>query len=71
MEFVNLDPTVVGYVYTWFSLDTCSAVLGQITLDIMAHPPEAGDPSYPTFSEVRSWSTWQHICLLNTIFSCN
>ncbi|XP_076149694.1 alanine aminotransferase 2 [Alosa pseudoharengus] len=51
VEFVNLDPTVMGHVYTLFSTDTCAAVLGQIILDIMAHPPQPGDPSYPTFSE--------------------
>ncbi|KAL2097255.1 hypothetical protein ACEWY4_006462 [Coilia grayii] len=51
VEFVNLDPTVMECAYTLFSTDTCASVLGQITLDILAHPPQPGDPSYPIFSE--------------------
>ncbi|XP_063075613.1 alanine aminotransferase 2-like [Engraulis encrasicolus] len=54
VEFVNLDPTVMGYVYTLFSADSTSSVLGQLALDLLAHPPRPGDPSYPTYAaEIR------------------
>lgn len=60
VEFVNLDPTVMGHVYTLFSTDSCPPVLGQIIVDVMARPPQPGDPSYPTFSEVSGWSVWSN-----------
>ncbi|KAI1902231.1 hypothetical protein AGOR_G00042580 [Albula goreensis] len=50
MELINLDPEVMGVVYTLFSTLSCPSVIGQIALDIMADPPQPGDPSYPTFS---------------------
>ncbi|KAG9356084.1 hypothetical protein JZ751_000928 [Albula glossodonta] len=52
MELINLDPEVMDVVYTLFSTLSCPSVIGQIALDIMADPPQPGDPSYPTFSAV-------------------
>ncbi|XP_059199751.1 alanine aminotransferase 2-like isoform X2 [Centropristis striata] len=51
VELVNLDPTVMKYIYKLFSTDSCAPVLGQIALDLMANPPQPGDPSYPLYSE--------------------
>ncbi|XP_041804556.1 alanine aminotransferase 1-like isoform X1 [Chelmon rostratus] len=51
VELVNLDPTVMKHVYTQFSKDSCSPVLGQLALDLMLHPPQPGDPSYPLYKE--------------------
>lgn len=53
MELVNQDPSVKNYTYTLFSRDTCASVPGQIALDLMANPPQPGDPSYPLYNEVR------------------
>lgn len=44
------------YIYKLFSKDSCAPVLGQIALDVMAKPPQPGDPSYPLYSEVRRLS---------------
>ncbi|KAM4605256.1 alanine aminotransferase 2 [Polymixia lowei] len=51
VELVNLDPTVMKYVYTLFSTDTCAPVTGQIALDLMVNPPQPGDPSYAVFNK--------------------
>ncbi|XP_058499491.1 alanine aminotransferase 2-like isoform X1 [Solea solea] len=51
VELVNLDPAVMKYIYTQFSKDSCAPVLGQIALDVMANPPQPGDPSYPLYIE--------------------
>ncbi|XP_028832250.1 alanine aminotransferase 2-like [Denticeps clupeoides] len=51
VEFVNLDSAVMGHVYTLFSTEACTAVMGQIALDIMANPPRSGDASYTAFFE--------------------
>lgn len=53
MELVNVDPAVMKYIYTLFSADSCAPVLGQIALDLMTHPPQPGDPSYPLYDVVR------------------
>lgn len=44
------------YIYKLFSKDSCAPVLGQIALDVMAKPPQPGDPSYPLYSKVRRLS---------------
>ncbi|XP_073347303.1 alanine aminotransferase 1-like [Pagrus major] len=49
VELVNMDPTVMKYIFTRFSIDTCTPVLGQIALDLMVDPPQPGDPSYPLY----------------------
>ncbi|XP_034470651.1 alanine aminotransferase 2-like isoform X2 [Hippoglossus hippoglossus] len=49
VELVNLDPAVMKYIYTIFSMDTCAPVLGQMALDLMMNPPQPGDPSYPLY----------------------
>ncbi|XP_041849597.1 alanine aminotransferase 2-like isoform X3 [Melanotaenia boesemani] len=49
VELVNLDPAVMKYIYTLFSTDACAPILGQIALDLMTHPPQQGDPSYPLY----------------------
>ncbi|KAM4552304.1 alanine aminotransferase 2 isoform 1-T1 [Odontesthes bonariensis] len=51
VELVNLDPAVMKYIYNLFSIDTCAPVLGQIALDLMANPPQPGDPSYPLYHQ--------------------
>lgn len=52
VELVNLDPAVMKYIYTLFSKDSCSPVLGQIALDLMTDPPKPGDPSYLLYKQV-------------------
>ncbi|CAF98485.1 unnamed protein product, partial [Tetraodon nigroviridis] len=47
VELVNIDPKVMKYIQKLFSKDSCAPVLGQIALDLMANPPQPGDPSYP------------------------
>ncbi|KAM9323127.1 LOW QUALITY PROTEIN: alanine aminotransferase 1 [Pholidichthys leucotaenia] len=49
VELVNLDPNVMNYIHTLFSKDSCAPVLGQLAMDLMTHPPQPGDPSYPLF----------------------
>lgn len=56
VELVNIDPKVTKYIYKLFSKDSCAPVLGQIVLDIMAKPPQPGDPSYPLYQAVRCLS---------------
>ncbi|XP_071397430.1 alanine aminotransferase 2-like [Centroberyx affinis] len=56
VELVNLDPAIIEYISTLFSLDN-STVTGQIALDLMANPPQPGDPSYPLYNEERQ-SMW-------------
>lgn len=53
VELVNIDPTVMKYIYKLFSKDSCAPVLGQIALDVMANPPQPEDPSYPLYHQVR------------------
>ena len=54
VELVNLDPTIMTYIYKVFSKDSCAPVLGQIALDLMVNPPQQGDPSYPLYNEVST-----------------
>ncbi|KAM7379418.1 hypothetical protein PAMP_004969 [Pampus punctatissimus] len=51
VELVNLDPTVMKYIYKLFSADSCAPVAGQIALDLMMNPPQPGDPSYSLYNE--------------------
>lgn len=53
VELVNIDPTVMKYIYKLFSKDSCAPVLGQIALDVMTNPPQPEDPSYPLYHQVR------------------
>lgn len=53
VELVNIDPKVMKYIYKLFSKDSCAPVLGQIALDVMANPPQPGDPSYSLYHTVR------------------
>lgn len=53
VELVNIDPKVMKYICKQFSKDACAPVLGQIALDVMAKPPQPGDPSYPLYHAVR------------------
>lgn len=53
VELVNIDPAVMKYIHKLFSKDSCAPVLGQIALDLMANPPQTGDPSYPLYHMVR------------------
>uniref|UniRef100_A0A665W029 alanine transaminase n=1 Tax=Echeneis naucrates TaxID=173247 RepID=A0A665W029_ECHNA len=50
VELVNLDHTVMKYIYVLFSKDSSAPVLGQFALDLMANPPQPGDPSYPLYN---------------------
>lgn len=53
VELVNIDPEVMECIFKLFAKDSCAPVLGQIALDIMAKPPQPGDPSYPLYHTVR------------------
>ncbi|XP_049602693.1 alanine aminotransferase 1-like [Syngnathus scovelli] len=49
VELLNIDPTVMPYVQQVFQLLTTPPVVGQIALELMAKPPQPGDPSHPLF----------------------
>lgn len=49
VELVNIDPTVMKYIYKLFSTDSCASVMGQLALDLMTNPPKPGDPSYSLY----------------------
>nr|XP_023687976.1 alanine aminotransferase 1-like [Paramormyrops kingsleyae] len=51
VELVNLDPAVMEQACKWLSAGSCSAVTGQIALNIMVDPPRPGDPSYTMYSQ--------------------
>lgn len=75
VELVNIDPKVMKYIQKLFSKDSCAPVLGQIALDLMANPPQPGDPSYPLHHMVRletplsaSGLFVMHLLLLYVVF---
>ncbi|XP_077581073.1 alanine aminotransferase 2 [Stigmatopora nigra] len=49
VELLNMDPAIMPYIQQTFHLVTLSPVSGQIALDLMAKPPQPGDPSYPLY----------------------
>ncbi|KAM8838569.1 alanine aminotransferase 1 [Synchiropus picturatus] len=51
VELTNVEPAVMAHVYRLFSKDSCAPVLGQMTLELMANPPQPGDPSYSLYSQ--------------------
>ncbi|XP_077411997.1 alanine aminotransferase 1 [Vanacampus margaritifer] len=51
VELVNMDPAVMPYVERRFHMATCPPVTGQIALELMAKPPQPGDPSYPLYMQ--------------------
>lgn len=51
VELVNLDPTVMEYIYKLFSIDSCASVPGQLAFNLMTEPPQPGDPSYSLYNE--------------------
>uniref|UniRef100_A0A3Q3X2A7 alanine transaminase n=1 Tax=Mola mola TaxID=94237 RepID=A0A3Q3X2A7_MOLML len=53
VELVNVDPTVMKYIYKLFSKDSCAPVLGQVALDLMTNPPQPEDPSYPLYHLIQ------------------
>ncbi|XP_061550955.1 alanine aminotransferase 1-like [Phycodurus eques] len=50
VELVNMDPAVMPYVQRLFHLASSPPVAGQIALEVMAKPPQPGDPSYPLYN---------------------
>ncbi|KAJ0178033.1 hypothetical protein K1T71_005856 [Dendrolimus kikuchii] len=46
LELVNLDPGVQAHLYKCISAMLCPNIVGQITMDCVAKPPEPGQPSY-------------------------
>lgn len=53
VELVNIDPAVLKYMNQLLLKDSCAPVLGQMALDLMANPPQPGDPSYQLYHTVR------------------
>ncbi|XP_068460440.1 alanine aminotransferase 2-like [Clinocottus analis] len=51
VELVNLDPTIMKYIYTLFSTSSCAPVSGQFALDLLVNPPQPADPSYPLYQK--------------------
>lgn len=51
VELCNMADDVRDLTYKSLSVSLCSNVLGQVALDIMMNPPEAGDPSYDLYKE--------------------
>ena len=45
----------MNYAHTMFSTDPCSAVTGQMAVDLMVNPPRLGDPSYPNYNAVTAY----------------
>ncbi|XP_017540851.1 alanine aminotransferase 2-like [Pygocentrus nattereri] len=51
MELVNIDPEVMQYAYSLFTINLNVPVIGQIALDVMADPPQPGQPSYALYAQ--------------------
>ncbi|KAL7875599.1 hypothetical protein AOLI_G00105620 [Acnodon oligacanthus] len=51
VELVNIDPEVMRYAKSLFALYLCTPVVGQIALDVMADPPQPGQPSYALYAQ--------------------
>ncbi|XP_036452510.1 alanine aminotransferase 2-like isoform X2 [Colossoma macropomum] len=51
VELVNIDPEVMRYTSSLFATNLCVPVVGQIALDVMADPPQPGQPSYALYAQ--------------------
>lgn len=40
-------------IYKCIALGLCANVAGQVTIELMLHPPKEGEPSYPLFAAER------------------
>ncbi|KAK1831062.1 mitochondrial putative alanine aminotransferase [Podospora conica] len=48
-ELVNFDPDVQAEIYKFVSIMLCAPVVGQCLVELMVHPPVAGEPSYELY----------------------
>lgn len=48
-ELVNFDPEVQAEIYKFVSIMLCAPVVGQCLVELMVHPPAAGEPSYELY----------------------
>ncbi|KAI4878130.1 hypothetical protein NFI96_011073 [Prochilodus magdalenae] len=51
VELVNVDPGVRRYASLLASAGSSTSVVGQIALDVMADPPQPGQPSYALYAQ--------------------
>ncbi|KAM9501905.1 alanine aminotransferase 2-like [Clarias gariepinus] len=51
VEFVNLDPLVIPYIYKVLSTTSCGSLGGQIAVDLMLNPPKPNQSSYELYSK--------------------
>ncbi|KAG7330531.1 hypothetical protein KOW79_006753 [Hemibagrus wyckioides] len=51
LELVNLDPLVIPYIQKFFNTSSCASLNGQITMDVMADPPQPTQPSYELYTQ--------------------
>lgn len=50
-ELVGFDKEVQEQIYKFISIMLCPPVIGQCLVELMVHPPEPGDPSYPLYRQ--------------------
>ncbi|XP_014662719.1 PREDICTED: alanine aminotransferase 1-like [Priapulus caudatus] len=53
-EFVNFDPQVVAMLQKSISAKLCPSISGQVAMDVVAAPPQPGDPSYELFMKEKT-----------------
>lgn len=54
MEAINLDPDVQAQLVKLLSVRLCPPVSGQAAMDVIANPPQSGEPSYPQFLKEKT-----------------
>jgi len=52
-EVVNMDPGVMAMLQKSISAKLCPTVLGQACMDIVANPPQPGEPSYDSWLQEK------------------
>ncbi|KAI8089746.1 pyridoxal phosphate-dependent transferase [Halteromyces radiatus] len=50
-ECINLNQDILDQIYKMASVSLCPNIHGQILVDLMCHPPQPNDPSYPLYRE--------------------
>lgn len=54
-EVINLDPQVKVMQVKSISAKLCSAISGQVAMDVVVNPPKQGEPSYDLFMKEKDY----------------
>ncbi|KAJ8715842.1 hypothetical protein PYW08_013127 [Mythimna loreyi] len=54
MELVNMDPDVQANLYKTISASICPNTIGQCAIDMVARPPQPGEPSYDLWLQEKT-----------------